>query len=526
MNGTVNIAQVQAAFEHQKAAFVRLEAAFMQQQQLAAKKFQEAAERLDADMKQHEAAATQMEELLAQHRMAASKTQAQLAMMTENETEQEVAVMAEAMEGSPSPPRVQRRRRSYEIEQENYQKLLEQSKMEEEGVHEKVENQERDDGSWELAELERGEELTAEGQMRVERKEDIERVYEVLDYNIEVAARQALTENGPWFGGLLKMKVDMIVGQVHVTFDRVIQAGMMESVYVSDVKQMVTRVMDEDGVSEGAVAAVGGDVFRMMFMLGLEVGVYGWGSYVVEERVASAVAMWVEDVGVGIEGFDSMEDYVFHEIDAALSSLEEVCSFTFEKIRTKGEEWYGSLQTAWGGEIEWDLLKSESMEAVLGDGGVVGLGAGMISKVKSETFDGMLHMLWQVEMCLMHEGNREERWSILQTCSIRVKTAMRRLVQWIATVDASVGIECLAEDVPKANPYRRKHDPVHREKLWEDVEIPETLIEEESSDLCDDTGLGRWHDWEYVVYSEEDWSFDAEVEEELQRQFISCGRWR
>ncbi|KAJ3239647.1 hypothetical protein HDU78_002734 [Chytriomyces hyalinus] len=354
MNGTVNIAQVQAAFEHQKAAFVCLEAAFMQQQQLAAKKFQEAAKRLDADMKQHRAAATQMEELLAQHRMAASKTQAQLAMMTEDETEQEVAVMAEAMESSPSLPCVQRRRRSYEIEQENYQKLLEQNKMEEEGVHEKVENQERDNGSWEVAELEWGEELTAEGLMRAERKEDIEQVYEVLDYNIEVAARQALTENGPWFGGLLKMKVDMIVVQVQVTFDRVIQAGMMESGNVSNVKRMVTRVMDEDGVSEGAVAAVGGDIFRMMFLLGLEVGMYGWGRYIVEERVASVVAMWVEDVGVGMEGFNSMEDYVFHEIDATLSSLEKVCGFTFEKIRSKGGEWYGSVSI--NGETRYDSL--------------------------------------------------------------------------------------------------------------------------------------------------------------------------
>ncbi|KAJ3399014.1 hypothetical protein HDU80_008343 [Chytriomyces hyalinus] len=496
MNGTVNIAQVQAAFEQQQAAFVRLEAAFMQQQQLAAKKLQDAAERLHADMKQHEAAAMQMEELLAQHRMAASKTQAQLAMMTEEETEQKVAEMAEAMQSFPGLPRVQRRRRSYEIEQEN-QKLLKHNKIEEEGVYVEVENQKGDNGSWEVAELE-GEQAGEPEEacrnlqekhalMRSERESDIERMYQMLDYNIEVAARQGLTENGPWFGGLLKMKVDMIVGQVHVTFDRVVQEGTMESGDVSNVKRMVTRVMDEDGVSEGAVAAVGGDVFRMMFLLGLEVGMYGWGRYVVEERVASAVAMWVEDVGVGIEGFDSMEDYVFHEIDAALSSLEEVCGLTFEKICTKGGEWYGSLQTAWGGEIEWDLLKSESMEAVLGDGGVVGLGAGMISKVKSETFDGMLHMLWQVEMCLMHEGDREERWSILQTCSRRVKTAMRRLVQCIATIDASVGIECLAEDVPKANPYRRKHDPVHREKLWEDVEIPETLIEEESSDLCDDT---------------------------------------
>ncbi|KAJ3378946.1 hypothetical protein HDU80_002641 [Chytriomyces hyalinus] len=274
----ITLAQVQANFDQQQAAFVCLETAFMEQQQVTAANLQAATKHLQAEMNQHEAATAQMQELLAYHRMAMAKTQGQIALMMQEGTAYffHLKVWFVVI------------RHSYEIEQENYQKLLEQSKMEEEGVHEKVENQERDDGSWEVAELEWGEELTAEGQMRVERKEDIERVYEVLDYNIEVAARQALTENGPW----------------------VIQAGMMESVYVSDVKQMVTRVMDEDGVSEGAVAAVGGDVFRMMFMLGLEVGMYGWGRYVVEERVASAVAMWVEDVGVGMEGFDSMKDYL------------------------------------------------------------------------------------------------------------------------------------------------------------------------------------------------------------------------
>ncbi|KAI8834027.1 hypothetical protein BJ741DRAFT_250216 [Chytriomyces cf. hyalinus JEL632] len=318
MNGTLNIAQVQAAFEQQQAAFVHLEATFMQQQQVAAKKFQEAAERLDADRKQHEAAATQMEELLAQHRMAASKTQLELAMLTEEETVQEVADIAEAMESFPSLPHVQRRRRSYEIEREHCQKRLEHSKIQEEGVYEEAENQERDNG----AELEGGKELTAEEQarqelqekhplMRAEREEDIERMYEMLDHNMEVATRQALSENGPWFGGRLKMKVDWVVGQVHRTFDRVMQEGMMDSGAVSDVKRMVARVMDEDGVSEGAVAAVGGDVFSMMFLLGLEVGMYGWGSYVVEERMASAVAMrmwgWGSRVSIPWKTMSSMK---------------------------------------------------------------------------------------------------------------------------------------------------------------------------------------------------------------------------
>ncbi|KAJ3238087.1 hypothetical protein HDU78_003695 [Chytriomyces hyalinus] len=412
MNGMITLAQVQANFDQQQAAFVRLETAFMEQQQVTAANLQAATKRLQAEVNQHEAATAQMQELLAYHRMAAAKTQSQIALMMQEETVRELAEMAEAIESFPSPPRIQHRRRSYEVEQENHQDLREQEEVHPERLYQVTESEVGQEGDWELAELEGGQEGEPEeacrdlkekhALMRSERETDIERMYQMLDYNMEVAARQALTENGPWFGGRLKMKVDWIVGQVHRTFDRVVQEGTVESGDVSNVKRMVTRVMDEDGVSEGAVAAVGGDVFRMMFLLGLEVGMYGWGRYVVEERVASAVAMWVEDVGVGIEGFDSMEDYVFHEIDAALSSLEEVCGLTFEKICTKGGEWYGSLQTAWGGEIEWDLLKSESMEAVLGDGGVVGLGAGMISKVKSETFDGMLHMLWQVEMCLMH----------------------------------------------------------------------------------------------------------------------------
>ncbi|KAJ3230091.1 hypothetical protein HDU81_004786 [Chytriomyces hyalinus] len=196
--------------------------------------------------------------------------------------------------------------------------------------------------------------------------------------------------------------------------------------------------------------------------------------------------MWVEDVGAGMEGYASMEDYVVHEIDTALSSLAEWCSIAFEKIHAKGKDWYGSLVMEYDGEIELDLMKSESMEAVFSEGGVVGLRADkkqLLRKIKSEVFNGLLSLLEQVEIHLLHEGDHEERWNILQSCSRQIKSAMRRLVKCAAMIDASAGVESVVEDVPKGSPSRCKQKPADQGKLWEDVEILETVVEEEDSEL-------------------------------------------